>query len=145
MEYRGVNANPHLKIRAGRVLIPGFGAKLLTLVTHLYPHSFYVGYHLYHLHLSPCTVIQFSSTARLHESLNGCPIQDCPLRLDLAQDRPCAAGQFGCARGRALPRRGRRPRQRRLRRSHARRPPQPRRRTLADQGANSTEIYWCPI
>ena len=47
MESRGVNANPHLKIRAGRVLIPGFGAKLLTLVTHLYPHSFYVGYHLF--------------------------------------------------------------------------------------------------
>ena len=36
MEYRGVNANPHLKIRAGRVRIPGLAAALLALVSHLY-------------------------------------------------------------------------------------------------------------
>ena len=48
MEYRGVNANPHLKIRAGRVRIPGLAAALLALVSHLYRHSFYVGYHLYY-------------------------------------------------------------------------------------------------
>ena len=46
-EYRGVNVNPHLKVRAGRVRIPGLAAKLLALVSHLYRHSFYVGYHLF--------------------------------------------------------------------------------------------------
>ena len=70
MESRAVNANPHLKIRAGRVLVPGLEAKLLALVPHLYPHSSDVGYHLFyrngidHAYIVECGALLYTVTHR---------------------------------------------------------------------------------
>ena len=41
MDDLGVNLNRCLKVRAGRVRIPGLAAKPLALVSHLYQHLLY--------------------------------------------------------------------------------------------------------